>query len=246
MRAKAAIRYIESAELRQRAIGSLHQASVELDDSDLSDWCVTEACNYVYKVESADSRDRLILRVVRWLTRIGELKRAERLVQILDSSKVSAKARVMLVDAQASAGDWESAEESAMSILSSAERAAALSLIASRALSLGQEDRAERAARAIKDPKSQAEVNSLIARRYIEEGDLKRAERVADLIVDAWEHARALILLSTRSSADDARRLLARALALGGWGASLPELAQLEPTLIDVIAGQLLATEDTA
>ena len=72
-------------------------------------------------------------------------------------------------------------------------------------------------------------------------GDLDRAEALARAIPSPDERARVLANLASKAEPNQARSLLARALTVGHWKASVDILVQIKPAAVITIADEYLS-----
>jgi Zn-dependent M28 family amino/carboxypeptidase len=101
---------------------------------------------------------------------------------------------------------------------------------------------AEIFALAITDPYRQARVLARLARAAAAAGDLDRAQALAQEITDLDQQAKALADAASKAAPDQARSLLAQALTLGHWSASVNVLVEIDPAAVITIADQYLST----
>ena len=105
-------------------------------------------------------------------------------------------------------------------------------------------------ARAISDPNRRARALADLVEATACAGDLDRSQALADqaeaaarAIPDPERQLRALADLARKAESNQARSLLARALAAGHWGAWIEALLQISPDAVIGIAEEYLRTE---
>ena len=213
-------------------------------------------------VTDPDQRARVLTVLAEAAAGAGDLdrakaavQRAHALAQRIPKPDQRAEALIALVKAAAGAGDLDRAEALAiqaevavLAIDDQSRREQVLAILAEAAAGAGDPERAEALAQTTTDPSQRVKVLAMLVETAARAGDLDRAkalaveaEAVAHTIRKPDQQARTLANLATRVEPNQARSLLAQALTVGHWEASVVVLAQINPAAVRAIADEYLS-----
>ncbi|MEU8364375.1 hypothetical protein AB0C27_50990 [Nonomuraea sp. NPDC048882] len=235
---------IDSPQLRARAISDVSQEAVRVGDIHIRRELLRSAISLADAMPTPSQRCGVVKEIACQLSRAGLADRAEGLARSIDDPSLQDQALAAVAAAVAEVGRLDEAQRLALSIQDTTTQAKAIVGVLKHGVNNGDLDVAEGLARLITLSRFQAQALSTVAQAFVRAGDRKRAEEVALSITEPAMRAQALTTMSINLPPDEARSILARALAVGHWQICLPALVRIEPQAARAIAEDLLHATD--
>ena len=240
-RAEALARAIPDDGQRVRALASLAEVAAEGGDLDRAEVLARA-------IPGLGQRVRTLGRLAGAAAHAGELDRAKALAAQAAASAWAigdpgqwGREWASLAGAAAERGDLDRAEALARAIPDLDEQARVLNLVVEAVAGAGDLDRAEALGRTITNLDERVRALDVVVKAAAGAGDLDRAEALAQTITSPDQHARVLADLARKSEPNQARLLLARALTVGHWMASIDVLVKTSPAAVITIADEYLS-----
>ena len=240
-RAERLARAIPDDGQRVRALASLAEAAAESGDLDRAEVLARA-------IPGLGQRVRTLGRLAGAAAHAGELDRAKALAAQAAASAWAigdpgqwGREWASLAGAAAERGDLDRAEALARAIPDLDEQARVLNLVVEAVAGAGDLDRAEALGRTITNLDERVRALDVVVKAAAAAGDLDRAEALAQTITSPDQHARVLADLARKSEPNQARLLLARALTVGHWMASIDVLVKTSPAAVITIADEYLS-----